>query len=99
MRSKNFYRLASALLTAGLLMAGHALAEEEEGGDLQAAVQNPVGAMISVPIKQTVDFGAPNGTAYFLNLQPVIPITVGDWNLINRVIAPVVVHVPPRIGQ
>jgi hypothetical protein len=97
-RSKNSYRLASALLTAGLLMAGHALAEEEEGGDLQAAVQNPIGAMISLPIKQTVDFGAPDGTAYFLNIQPVIPVTIGDWNLINRVIAPVVVHVPGFIG-
>ena len=96
MRSRNSYRLASALLSAGLLMASHALAEEE--GGLQAAAQNPVGAMISLPIKNTVDFGAPDGTAYFLNIQPVIPITVGDWNLINRVIAPVVVHVPGLVG-
>ncbi|MGB5620691.1 MAG: hypothetical protein WBM78_27865, partial [Desulfobacterales bacterium] len=60
------------------------------GGDLRAAVQNPVGAMYSLPLKFTFDFGASNGEASFLNIQPVIPITVGDWNLINRIIAPLI---------
>jgi hypothetical protein len=36
-----------------------------------------------VPFENNVDFGAPNGTAYILNFQPVIPVTVGDWNLIS----------------
>jgi hypothetical protein len=65
-------------------------AEEKGGGDLRAAVQNPVGAMYSLPLKFTFDFGAPNGEASFLNIQPVIPITVGDWNFINRIIAPLI---------
>jgi hypothetical protein len=65
-------------------------AEEKGGGDLRAAVQNPVGAMYSLPLKFTFDFGAPNGEASFLNIQPVIPITVGDWNYINRIIAPLI---------
>ena len=26
----------------------------------------------------------------FLNIQPVIPVTVGDWNLINRLIVPLI---------
>lgn len=65
-------------------------AEAQESEDLRAKTQNPVGAMISVPLKNTFDFGAPNGTAYFLNIQPVIPVTVGDWNLINRVILPII---------
>ena len=60
------------------------------GGDLRAAVQNPVGAMYSLPLKFSFDYGAPNGEASFLNIQPVIPITVGDWNLINRIIAPLI---------
>ena len=58
----------------------------EGGGDLRAAVQNPVGAMYSLPLKLTMDFGAPDGSAYFFNINPVIPVTVGDWNLINRVV-------------
>jgi hypothetical protein len=32
-------------------------------------VQNPVSSMYSLPLNSTVDFGAPNGNAYFFNLQ------------------------------
>ena len=60
------------------------------GGDLRAAVQNPVGAMYSLPLKFSFDYGAPNGEASFLNIQPVLPVTVGDWNLINRIIVPLI---------
>jgi len=67
--------------------------QEKGGGDLRAAVQNPVGAMISLPFKFTADFGAPNGSAYFLNVNPVVPFTIGDWNLINRALIPAVVSV------
>ena len=71
------------------LACGVATAEEPAaGGDLRAAVQNPVGALISVPFKSTWDSGAANGNAYFMNFQPVFPHRVGDWNLINRVIVP-----------
>ena len=64
--------------------------QAQGGGDLRAAVQNPVGALISLPFKFTFDYGASNGEASFLNIQPVIPFTVGDWNLINRVIVPLI---------
>jgi hypothetical protein len=83
-----------------LLSTGFALGQGSEkqpppqaqggGEDLAAKVQNPVGAMYSLPFKFTFDYGADNGEATFLNVQPVIPVTVGDWNLINRVIAPLV---------
>jgi hypothetical protein len=65
-------------------------AQEKGGADLRAAVQNPVGAMYSLPFKFNFDYGAPNGEASFLNIQPVIPVTVGDWNFINRIIAPLI---------
>ncbi|MBW1859590.1 MAG: hypothetical protein JRI70_05795 [Deltaproteobacteria bacterium] len=66
-------------------------AEQAQGGDdLAAKTQNPVGAMYSLPFKFTFDYGAANGEATFLNIQPVIPVTVGDWNLINRVIVPLI---------
>ena len=45
------------------------------------------------PLKLTMDFGAPDGSAYFFNINPVIPVTVGDWNLINRALIPAVVSV------
>ena len=71
--------------------------EAKGGGDLRAAVQNPVGAMYSLPLKFTADFGAGDGSAYFFNINPVIPVTVGDWNLINRALIPAVVSVDGKI--
>ena len=64
-----------------LLSAGNALGQESEkqspsqaqgsGEDLAAKTQNPVGAMYSLPFKFTFDYGANNGDATFLNIQPV----------------------------
>jgi hypothetical protein len=48
------------------------------GEDLRARLQNPIGSLISLPFENTLDFGAPDGTAYFLSIQPVIPFTVGN---------------------
>jgi len=67
-----------------------AAAEEKGGDDLAAKTQNPVGAMYSLPFKFTFDYGADNGEATLLNIQPVIPVTIGSWNLINRVIVPII---------
>jgi hypothetical protein len=64
--------------------------EKAGGGDLRSAVQNPISSLISLPFKFTFDDGAPNGDATFLNIQPVLPITVGEWNLVNRVILPII---------
>ena len=58
-------------------------------GDLRSAVQNPISSMISLPFKLNLDYGADNGDATILNIQPVIPVTVGDWNLVNRAIIPI----------
>jgi hypothetical protein len=62
----------------------------ESGGDLRAATQNPISSMYSLPFKFTFDNGADNGDANILNIQPVLPVTVGNWNLVNRIIIPVV---------
>ena len=60
---------------------------------LAAAAQNPVAAMISLPFQNNTFFGAgPNHdkTANVLNIQPVLPFTIGDWNIISRTIAPLI---------
>jgi hypothetical protein len=62
--------------------------ENGGGGDLRAATQNPISSMYSLPFKFTFDNGAANGDANILNIQPVLPVTVGDWNLVNRIIVP-----------
>jgi len=82
------------LLLAGTLFACIAAYSadsygEDSGGDLRAATQNPISAMYSLPFKFTFDNGADNGDANFLNVQPVLPATVGDWNLVSRIIVPI----------
>ena len=60
---------------------------QNTGGDeLAAKTQNPVGAMYSLPFKFSFDYGADNGEASFLNIQQVLPQTIGEWNLIHRII-------------
>ena len=82
-----FGLLAGAVALSGL---GRLAQAEENGGDLRSAVQNPISSLISLPFKFTFDYGAENGEASFLNIQPVLPVTVGDWNLVNRLIAPLI---------
>jgi len=42
---------------------------KDSTADLRGATQNPIGAMYSLPIKFTSDFGATNGSAQFLNIH------------------------------
>jgi len=95
-------KILLSLFFVVLLSAGVALSQETEkassgqgkgGGDLRAKAQNPVASMYSVPMRLTVDFGAPDSEAVFFNVNPVIPVTVGDWNLISRIIIPAIVSV------
>jgi hypothetical protein len=59
--------------------------------DLAAASQNPVADMISLPLKSKFDFGRGSEDAfgYTLEMQPVLPVNLGTYNLINRFIMPV----------
>ncbi|NOT12540.1 MAG: transporter [Methylococcaceae bacterium] len=56
-------------------------------------LQNPVANLISVPIQNNWDFGIGSVDAmqYKVNVQPVIPFSIGDdWNLITRTILPII---------
>jgi hypothetical protein len=67
------------------------VAEEEEGGgggDLRAASQNPISSLVSLPFKLTYDSGAANGDGTIFTIQPVYPVTKGNWNYVNRLILP-----------
>jgi hypothetical protein len=96
--SRMRYKILLVLLVLSL-SAGIALGQESDkessgkaqgSDDLRAKVQNPISSLISLPFKFSFDYGAPNGEASFLNIQPVIPVTVGDWNLVNRAIIPLI---------
>lgn len=82
--------------------------EAENADKLRKAAQNPVASLISVPIQENWNFGIGPAARIqnVLNVQPVIPITVGkDWNLIVRWITPVIYQPvgvqqpPPQSGD
>ncbi|HKE55957.1 MAG TPA: hypothetical protein VKB46_04625 [Pyrinomonadaceae bacterium] len=61
--------------------------------ELAKKLSNPVASLISVPFQSNFDFGmgAGSGWRYTLNIQPVIPISLGPkWNLISRTILPII---------
>jgi hypothetical protein len=78
-----------ALFSLLSLCSFSVFAEEEKGGDLRAAVQNPISSLVSLPFKFNFDYGAQNGDGTILNVQPVYPITKGKWNYVSRLILPV----------
>jgi len=59
--------------------------------ELARASQNPVAAMISVPMKNKFHFnaGPEDAFIYEMELQPVYPMNFGEINLINRFIIPI----------
>jgi hypothetical protein len=67
-------------------------APPDQAADLAKKLQNPVASLISFPLQSNFDFRigpSDDGWRYTLNIQPVIPISIGsDWNLIVRTIIP-----------
>ena len=61
-------------------------------GNIAQKLNNPVSSLISVPLQNNFDFGGgprDEGFQYRLNVQPVIPFSLGDtWKLITRTIVP-----------
>ena len=80
--------LATGLLPA--LPAAHA----NDAAALAKELSNPVAALISVPLQSNWEQNIgpdDRGSRYTLNLQPVIPMSIGqDWNLVSRTIPPII---------
>ncbi len=91
MMSKRLVYTASIGLGV-LLATTPGAAQQPDAADLAKQTQNPIANLISLPLKNNTSFGlGPNDrTQNVLNIQPILPVTVGKWNLINRVILPVV---------
>jgi len=90
MNRKQRLLLIFSLILFAAIASAQAQEKNSGGDDLAAKTQNPVGAMYSLPFKFRFDYGAENGEASFLNIQPVLPQTIGEWNLIHRIILPLI---------
>ena len=77
----------SAMIGTGLAQSSGSIPAAPKQ-DLGSAMQNPIGAIYSLPLEITTDFGAENGDATFIQFQPVYPVSLGDWNIVNRTIIP-----------
>lgn len=100
--SPGLLRLATGALVAVCIGGGEANAQEKDkvappaadSADLAKKLSNPVASLISVPLQSNFDFGIGpenDGWRYQLNVQPVIPVSIGDdWNVISRTILPII---------
>lgn len=85
-------RVVSVLACAGVVMSLlTATGRAQFTSDLAAVAQNPIASIYSVPFQNRVlgGIGQKQDIANQLNIQPVVPVNLGSWNVISRTILPV----------
>ncbi len=102
--SHKLYLIVAAWLAALVTLSTEVCAQKSEE-EIALAAQNPVAAMVSVPLQYNYDqqIGPQQaGRKNYVNVQPVTPFSLNDdWNLISRTILPVVwqTQIAPGTGS
>ena len=52
--------------------------------EFRARAQNPLSPHYSIPLKYVYHGGADNGGVSIGSIQPIIPVSLGSWNMINQ---------------
>lgn len=88
------HKSVACALVSSLLLLPATSAAESDSAELAKKLANPIAALISVPLQLNYDenIGSrDDGERWALNIQPVIPVSIGqDWNAISRTIVPLV---------
>lgn len=85
--------IISVLLILGSVRSAAPLWAAESDEELVKKSLNPVADMISLPLQFNQDYsiGPADATKTYLNVQPVIPVSLNkDWNIIIRTIIPLI---------
>jgi hypothetical protein len=83
----------AAVVASIVAFSGASARAQQSTQDLATAAQNPIAAMYSLPFQNNTYFGVGpnhNETANGLNIQPVLPFSFGELNIISRTIAPLI---------
>jgi hypothetical protein len=86
----------SLIVFIGLCFTGFSFGQDSQESDeaaLAKATQNPLAAMYSLPFQNNTTYGNEpyNRAQNVLNIQPVLPFSLGDKvNLVNRIILPII---------
>ncbi len=87
------YAFAAGIMVAMVCMGP---AQAEDASELAHLVQNPIAKVISLPLQNNLTYGVgpEQDSENVLNIQPVLPFSLGDdWQMISRTIIPLV-HQP-----
>jgi len=86
-----FFKQLSFLFGLSLMLVVQSVHAEETAGttdyqteDFVYKAQNPLSPNYSIPVKYTHHGGAENGDVSIGSIQPIMPIKLGDWNIINQ---------------